>query len=109
MSGEDEIIEMSRMGKMIAHHMVESVQKSAHVQSFIEVDVTNVWNWRNKHKNDFQKKEGEKLTFTPIFMEAVAKAIRDFPMINISVNEDATKVIKKKNINLRYGCGTSRW
>ena len=100
MSGEDEIIEMSRMGKMIAHHMVESVQKSAHVQSFIEVDVTNVWNWRNKHKNDFQKKEGEKLTFTPIFMEAVAKAIRDFPMINISINEDATKVIKKKNINL---------
>ncbi|MCH4823582.1 2-oxo acid dehydrogenase subunit E2 [Gramella lutea] len=99
-SGEDEIIEMSRMGKMIAHHMVESVQKSAHVQSFIEVDVTNIWNWRNKHKAEFQKKEGEKLTFTPIFMEAVAKAIRDFPMINISVNEDATKVIKKKNINL---------
>ncbi len=99
-SGEDEIIEMSRMGKMIAHHMVESVQKSAHVQSFIEVDVTNIWNWRNKHKSEFQKKEGEKLTFTPIFMEAVAKAIRDFPMINISVNEDATKVIKKKNINL---------
>ncbi|TRO65294.1 dihydrolipoamide acetyltransferase family protein [Christiangramia sabulilitoris] len=99
-SGEDEIIEMSRMGKMIAHHMVESVQKSAHVQSFIEVDVTNIWNWRNKHKNEFQKKEGEKLTFTPIFMEAVAKAIRDFPMINISVNEDATKIIKKKNINL---------
>ena len=99
-TGEDEIIEMSRMGKMIAHHMVDSVQKSAHVQSFIEVDVTNIWNWRNKHKADFQKKEGEKLTFTPIFMEAVAKAIRDFPMINISVNEDATKVIKKKNINL---------
>jgi 2-oxoglutarate dehydrogenase E2 component (dihydrolipoamide succinyltransferase) len=99
-SGEDEIIEMSRMGKMIAHHMVESVRKSAHVQSFIEVDVTNIWNWRNKYKNEFQKKEGEKLTFTPIFMEAIAKAIRDFPMINISVNEDATKVIKKKNINL---------
>ncbi|MCB7480818.1 dihydrolipoamide acetyltransferase family protein [Christiangramia sediminis] len=99
-SGEDEIIEMSRMGKMIAHHMVDSVQKSAHVQSFIEVDVTNIWNWRNKHKAEFQKKEGEKLTFTPIFMEAVAKAIRDFPMVNISVNEDATKVIKKKNINL---------
>ncbi|WP_026915527.1 dihydrolipoamide acetyltransferase family protein [Christiangramia portivictoriae] len=99
-SGEDEIVEMSRMGKMIAHHMVDSVQKSAHVQSFIEVDVTNIWNWRNKHKNEFQKKEGEKLTFTPIFMEAVAKAIRDFPLINISVNEDATKIIKKKNINL---------
>ncbi|MFV8281556.1 dihydrolipoamide acetyltransferase family protein [Christiangramia marina] len=99
-SGEDEIIEMSRMGKMIAHHMVDSVQKSAHVQSFIEVDVTNIWNWRNKHKNEFQKKEGEKLTFTPIFMEAVAKAIRDFPLVNISVNEDASKIIKKKNINL---------
>jgi len=99
-NGEDEIIEMSRMGKMIAHHMVDSVQKSAHVQSFIEVDVTNIWNWRNKHKAEFQKKEGEKLTFTPIFMEAIAKTIRDFPMINISVNEDVTKVIKKKNINL---------
>lgn len=99
-TGEDQIIEMSRMGKMIAHHMVESVKTSAHVQSFIEVDVTNIWNWRNKHKNEFQKREGEKLTFTPIFMEAIAKAIRDFPMINISVNEDATRVIKKKDINL---------
>ncbi|AVR45850.1 diapophytoene dehydrogenase [Christiangramia fulva] len=99
-SGEDEIVEMTRMGKMIAHHMQESVKTSAHVQSFIEVDVTNIWNWRNKHKEEFHKREGEKLTFTPIFMEAVAKAIRDFPMINISVNEDGTKVIKKKNINL---------
>ncbi|MCG9973284.1 dihydrolipoamide acetyltransferase family protein [Christiangramia crocea] len=99
-SGEDQIIEMSRMGKMIAHHMVQSIQTSAHVQSFIEVDVTNIWNWRNKHKDAFQKQEGEKLTFTPIFMEAVAKAIRDFPMVNISVNEDVTKVIKKKDINL---------
>ena len=97
-SGEDEIIEMSRMGKMISKHMIDSVQTSAHVQSFIEVDVTNIWNWRNKHKAAFQKKEGEKLTFTPIFMEAVAKAIRDFPLINISVDGD--KVIKKKNINL---------
>jgi len=97
-SGEDEIIEMSRMGKMISKHMIDSVQTSAHVQSFIEVDVTNIWNWRNKHKEAFQKKEGEKLTFTPIFMEAVAKAIRDFPLINISVDGD--KVIKKKNINL---------
>ncbi|APG59960.1 dihydrolipoamide acetyltransferase family protein [Christiangramia salexigens] len=99
-TGEDQIIEMSRMGKMIAHHMQESIKTSAHVQSFIEVDVTNIWNWRNKHKNDFQKREGEKLTFTPIFMEAVAKAIRDFPMINISVNSEGTKVIKKKDINL---------
>ncbi|MGB7786698.1 MAG: dihydrolipoamide acetyltransferase family protein [Salinimicrobium sp.] len=97
-NGEDEIIEMSRMGKMIAHHMVESVQTSAHVQSFIEVDVTNIWNWRKKHKDAFAKREGEKLTFTPIFMEAVAKAIRDFPLINISVDGD--KIIKRKNINL---------
>ncbi|UZO79307.1 2-oxo acid dehydrogenase subunit E2 [Aquimarina sp. ERC-38] len=97
-SGQDEIIEMSRMGKMIAHHMVQSVQVSAHVQSFIEVDVTNIWNWRNKNKDSFYKREGEKLTFTPIFMEAVAKAIKDFPMINISVDGD--KIIKRKNINL---------
>ncbi len=97
-NGGDEIIEMSRMGKLIAHHMVESVQTSAHVQSFIEVDVTNIWNWRNKVKNDFAKREGENLTFTPIFMEAVAKTIRDFPMINIAVDGD--KIIKRKNINL---------
>ncbi|UJH92392.1 2-oxo acid dehydrogenase subunit E2 [Antarcticibacterium sp. 1MA-6-2] len=97
-NGEDEIIEMSRMGKMIAHHMVDSVQTSAHVQSFIEVDVTNIWNWRQKNKTVFEKREGEKLTFTPIFMEAVAKAIKDFPLINISVNGD--KIIKRKNINL---------
>ncbi|MCY2687441.1 dihydrolipoamide acetyltransferase family protein [Salinimicrobium sp. TH3] len=97
-SGEDEIIEMSRMGKMIAHHMVESTQTSAHVQSFIEVDVTNIWNWRKKNKDAFEKREGEKLTFTPIFMEAVAKAIKDFPLINISVDGD--KIIKRKNINL---------
>ncbi|MGB3774621.1 MAG: dihydrolipoamide acetyltransferase family protein [Leeuwenhoekiella sp.] len=97
-SGKDEIIEMSRMGKMIAKHMVHSVQTSAHVQSFIEVDVTNIWNWRNKVKNDFMKREGEKLTFTPIFMQAVAKTIREFPMINISLDGD--KVIKKKDINL---------
>ncbi len=97
-SGNDEIIEMTRMGKLIAHHMVESVQTSAHVQSFIEADVTNIWNWRKKVKADFMKREGENLTFTPIFMEAVAKAIKDFPMINISVSGDT--IIKKKNINL---------
>ncbi|WP_109298846.1 dihydrolipoamide acetyltransferase family protein [Aquimarina sp. AU474] len=97
-SGDDEIIEMTRMGKLIAHHMVESVQTSAHVQSFIEADVTNIWNWRKKVKGDFMKREGENLTFTPIFMEAVAKAIRDFPMINISISGDT--IIKKKNINL---------
>ena len=97
-SNGDEIIEMTRMGKLIAHHMVESIQKSAHVQSFIEADVTNIWNWRNKVKNEFAKREGESLTFTPIFMEAVAKALRDFPMMNVSLQDD--KIIKKKNINL---------
>jgi 2-oxoglutarate dehydrogenase E2 component (dihydrolipoamide succinyltransferase) len=97
-SATDEVIEMSRMGKLISKHMIHSVQTSAHVQSFIEVDVTNVWNWRNKHKNIFQQREGEKLTFTPIFMEAVAKTIKDFPLINISVDGD--KIIKHKNINL---------
>ncbi|MBU2939497.1 2-oxo acid dehydrogenase subunit E2 [Lacinutrix sp. C3R15] len=97
-SGEDEIIEMTRMGKIIAHHMVESVQKSAHVQSFIEADVTKIWNWRKKVKDAFMKCEGENLTFTPIFMEAVAKALRDFPMLNISIQGDT--IVKKKNINL---------
>lgn len=95
---EDEIIEMSRMGKLIANHMVSSKRTSAHVQSFTEVDVTKVWNWRNTIKKAFQKREGEKLTFTPIFMAAVAKAINDFPMINISVEGD--KVIKHNHINL---------
>ncbi|MGZ0017815.1 dihydrolipoamide acetyltransferase family protein [Yeosuana sp. AK3] len=97
-SGEDEIIEMTRMGKIIAHHMVESVQTSAHVQSFIEADVTKIWNWRNKVKDAFAKREGENLTFTPIFMEAVAKALRDFPMMNISIQGDT--IVKKKNVNL---------
>jgi 2-oxoglutarate dehydrogenase E2 component (dihydrolipoamide succinyltransferase) len=97
-SGDDEIIEMTRMGKLISKHMIDSVQTSAHVQSFIEADVTNIWNWRNKVKNDFKAREGENLTFTPIFMEAVAKAIKDYPMINISVQGD--KIIKRKHINL---------
>ncbi len=96
--GEDEIIEMTRMGKLIAHHMVESIQTSAHVQSFIEADVTKIWNWRNKVKEAFMKREGENLTFTPIFMEAIAKALRDFPMMNISVKGDT--IVRKKNINL---------
>ncbi|WP_405292240.1 dihydrolipoamide acetyltransferase family protein [Algibacter sp. Ld11] len=96
--GEDEIIEMSRMGKLVAHHMQESIQTSAHVQSFIETDVTNVWNWRKKVKDGFMKREGENLTFTPIFMEAIAKALRDYPMMNISLQGDT--IIKKKNINL---------
>ena len=97
-NGQDEIIEMSRMGKLVAQHMVNSIQTSAHVQSFIEVDVTKIVNWRNKIKDSFQKREGEKITFTPIFMEAIAKTIKEFPMINISV--DGERVIKKKNINL---------
>ena len=97
-SGDDEIIEMDRMRKMIAQRMVESKSTSAHVTSFVEADVTNVVNWRNKHKDDFQKRSGEKLTFTPIFMEAVANAIKDFPMINISVDGD--KIIRKKHINI---------
>ncbi len=97
-SGEDEIIEMTRMGKLVAKHMIESVQTSAHVQSFIEADVTKIWNWRNKVKTDFEKREGERLTFTPIFMEAVAKALRDHPMLNISVQGD--QIVLKKNINL---------
>jgi 2-oxoglutarate dehydrogenase E2 component (dihydrolipoamide succinyltransferase) len=97
-SGKDEIIEMSRMGKLISKHMVASVQTSAHVQSFIEVDVTNVVNWRNKVKKAFQQREGDKLTFTPIFMQAVAQTIKKHPLINISVDGD--KIIKRGNINL---------
>lgn len=94
----DEVIEMSRMGKLIAQHMTESKHTSAHVQSFTEVDMTRIWNWRNKVKKAFEEREGEKFTFTPIFMEVVTRAIEDYPMINISV--DGTKIIKKKNINI---------
>ena len=94
----DEVIEMTRMGKLISKHMVDSLRTSAHVQSFVEVDVTSVVKWREKIKDEFQKREGEKITYTPIFMEAIAKAIRDFPMMNISVDGD--KVIKHKDINL---------
>ena len=89
---------MDRMRKLIAGYMVASVQTSAHVQSFIEVDVTNIVKWRDKVKTTFEKREGEKLTYTPIFMEAVAKALKDFPMMNISV--DGETIIKRKNINL---------
>jgi 2-oxoglutarate dehydrogenase E2 component (dihydrolipoamide succinyltransferase) len=97
-NGGDEIIEMDRMRKLISGYMVASVQTSAHVQSFIEVDVTNIVKWRDKVKVAFEKREGEKLTFTPIMMEAVAKALKDFPGMNISVDGDY--IIKKKNINL---------
>ena len=97
-NGQDEIVEMDRMRKLISGYMVASVQTSAHVQSFIEVDVTNIVKWRDKVKVAFEKREGEKLTFTPIFMEAVAKALKDFPELNISVDGDF--IIKRKNINL---------
>jgi 2-oxoglutarate dehydrogenase E2 component (dihydrolipoamide succinyltransferase) len=94
----DEIIPMNRMGKLIAKHMMDSISTSAHVQSFVEVDVTNVVAWREKVKRDFEMREGEKLTFTPLFMEAVAKALKKFPMMNISV--DGENIVKHKNINL---------
>ncbi len=94
----DEIIEMDRMRKLISHHMVQSLQTSAHVQSFVEADVTDLVKWRTQKKDAFQKREGGKLTFTPIFMEAVTKALRDFPMMNISVDGDT--IIKRKSINL---------
>lgn len=96
-SGE-EIIEMDRMRKLIADHMVMSKQVSPHVTSFIEVDVTNIVNWRNKVKDEFQKRENQKITFTPIFLEAAAKTLRDYPMVNVSV--DGYKIIKRKNINI---------
>ncbi|MEX6625328.1 dihydrolipoamide acetyltransferase family protein [Tenacibaculum salmonis] len=98
LGGQDEVIEMTRMGKLVAKHMVDSIQTSAHVQSFIEIDVTNIVNWRNKVKNAYQQREGEKLTFTPIFMQAVAQTIKKHPMINIAVDGD--KIIKRGNINL---------
>ena len=94
----EERIEMSRMGKLIAEHMLKSKLTSAHVQSFIEVDVTRIWKWRNKVKKAFEEREGEKFTFTPIFMEVVAKALVDFPMMNVSVEGDS--IIKKRNINI---------
>ena len=94
----DEIIEMDRMRKMIAEHMVRSKQISPHVTSYVEADVTNIWNWRNKIKGEFKAKEGENFTFTPVFIEAIAKAIKDFPLINITVDGD--KIIKKKAINI---------
>lgn len=97
-SGNNEIIEMDRMRKLIADHMVMSKHTSPHVTSFVEADVTNIVNWRNSVKGDFLKNHGEKITFTPIFMEAVAKAIRDFPLINVSV--DGTNIIVKKDINI---------
>ena len=96
--GNVEIVEMDRMRKLIADHMVMSKHVSPHVTSFVEIDVTNMVNWRNRVKDQFKKQYGENITFTPIFIEAVARAIRDFPMINISV--DGTRLIVKKDINI---------
>ena len=94
----DEIIEMDRMRKLIAEHMVMSVHVAPHVTSYVEADVTTIVKWRDRIKNDFKKREGENFTFTPIFIEAVAKAIKDFPMINVSVS--GTNIIKRKDINI---------
>lgn len=97
-SGADEIIEMDRMRRLIADHMVMSKQTSPHVTSFVEADVTGLVLWREKIKSSFEKREGEKITFTPIFVEAVVKAIKDYPMVNVSVN--GTQIIKKADINI---------
>jgi 2-oxoglutarate dehydrogenase E2 component (dihydrolipoamide succinyltransferase) len=94
----DEIIEMDRMRKLIAEHMVMSVHVAPHVTSYVEADVTNIVNWRNKVKGEFLKRENENITFTPIFIEAIVKAIKDFPMINVSVS--GTTIIKRKDINI---------
>ena len=98
MSGNVEIIEMDRMRRLIADHMVNSKHTSPHVTSFVEVDVTNIVNWRERNKRAFQEKFGEKITYTPIFIEAIVRAIHDFPMINVSVN--GNQIIRKKNINI---------
>ena len=97
-SGGQELIEMDRMRKMIAQRMVDSVRISPHVTSFVEADVTDLVNWRNKHKDAYKKREGENLTFTPIFIQAVARAIQDFPLINVSIDGDY--IIKKRDINI---------
>ncbi len=97
-SGGDEIIEMDRMRKLIAEHMVMSKHTSPHVTSFVEADVTSLVLWRNKIKDSFEKRKGEKITYTPVFIEAVAQALKEMPMVNVSVN--GTQIIKKKNINI---------
>ncbi|CAH0998808.1 Dihydrolipoyllysine-residue acetyltransferase component of pyruvate dehydrogenase complex [Neolewinella maritima] len=97
-SGSSELIEMGRMRKLIADHMVMSKRTSPHVTSFIEVDVTDLVNWRERVKKDFQQQHGQKITYTPVFIEAVAKAIKDFPMVNVSVDGD--HIVKKHDINI---------
>lgn len=99
-SAGDEVVEMDRMRKMIADNMVMSKHVSPHVTSYVEADVTNLVMWRDKAKKEFEKRDGEKLTFTPLFIEAVARAIKDFPLINVSVDQTGTKIIKRKNINI---------
>ncbi|MFO0436820.1 MAG: dihydrolipoamide acetyltransferase family protein [Sphingobacteriaceae bacterium] len=96
----DEIVDMDRMRKIISDNMVVSKHVAPHVTSYVEADVTNLVMWRDKMKKEFEKKEGEKLTFTPLFIEAVAKAIKDFPLINVSVDQTGSKIIKRKAINI---------
>ena len=97
-SGEDQILEMDRIRQLISAHMVKSVQTSPHVTSFMEADVTKIVVWRDRNKDSFQKRENEKLTFTPILIDAIAKAVRDYPLINVSV--DSPKIIVHQNINI---------
>lgn len=97
-TGEDQIIEMDRIRQLISTHMVRSVQTSPHVTSFVEADMTRIVAWRDQHKNEFLERQGMKLTFTPVFIEAIAKAVRDFPQVNVSV--DGTRIIYHKNINV---------
>jgi 2-oxoglutarate dehydrogenase E2 component (dihydrolipoamide succinyltransferase) len=96
--GESRIVEMDRIRQLIANHMVKSVQTSPHVTSFMEVDMSNIVKWRDKNKDAFQKRENEKLTFTPIFIEAIAKSVRDFPLVNVSI--DGSKILVHKNVNI---------
>tara|TARA_B100001057_G_scaffold495315_1_gene594047 strand:- start:2560 stop:3882 length:1323 start_codon:yes stop_codon:yes gene_type:complete len=98
LSREDQVIELDRMGKIIFDHMSISKKISAHVQSFVEVDVSNLWDWREKYKNSFFKNEGQKLTFTPLFIDAVVKSLKDFPILNSSIVDD--KILIKKSINV---------
>lgn len=103
MGGQDQVIEMSRMAKLTAAHMINSKQTSAHVQSFVETDVTALWNWREKVKNGFFERENEKLTFTPLFITALIKALKDFPLLNSSIQGDT--ILQKRAINI--GLATS--
>jgi len=102
--GSDTVVEMSRMRKLIADHMVMSEATSVHITLFVEADVTNLVTWRNRQKDHFEQREGEKLTYTPVFIEAISKALRDFPMVNVSVDEN--KIIVRKNINIGMAVAT---